>query len=95
MIDHPAPRALVIGGSLAGLLTAISLRKIDWRVDVFERSPHALDSRGGGLVLQLPAGTLDQRLRAWELPQLRAGRSLTDWGRRMGAEIMGVAPALH
>ncbi|HEX8479797.1 MAG TPA: FAD binding domain-containing protein [Telluria sp.] len=47
-----APRALIIGGSLGGLFTAVSLRKIGWRVDVFERSPHALDSRGGGLVLQ-------------------------------------------
>ena len=46
------PRALIIGGSLGGLFTAIALRKIGWRVDVFERSPHALDSRGGGLVLQ-------------------------------------------
>jgi len=47
-----APRALIIGGSLGGLFTAVSLRAIGWRVDVFERSPHALDSRGGGLVLQ-------------------------------------------
>jgi len=52
MTDHTPPRALVIGGSLAGLLTALTLRRIGWRVDVFERSPHALDSRGGGLVLQ-------------------------------------------
>jgi len=52
MIDNMAPRALIIGGSLGGLLTAITLRKIGWRVDVFERSPRALDSRGGGLVLQ-------------------------------------------
>ncbi len=46
------PRALVIGGSLGGLLAANTLRTIGWRVDVFERSPHALDSRGGGIVLQ-------------------------------------------
>jgi len=52
MSDKPAPRALIIGGSLGGLLTATTLRAIGWRVDVFERSPHALDSRGGGLVLQ-------------------------------------------
>jgi 2-polyprenyl-6-methoxyphenol hydroxylase-like FAD-dependent oxidoreductase len=47
-----SPRALIIGGSLAGLLAANTLRTIGWRVDVFERSPHALDSRGGGIVLQ-------------------------------------------
>lgn len=52
MNDNLAPRALIIGGSLGGLLTATTLRAIGWRVDVFERSPHALDSRGGGLVLQ-------------------------------------------
>jgi len=52
MSNRLAPRALIIGGSLGGLLTATTLRAIGWRVDVFERSPHALDSRGGGLVLQ-------------------------------------------
>jgi 2-polyprenyl-6-methoxyphenol hydroxylase-like FAD-dependent oxidoreductase len=52
MTGKLAPRALIIGGSLGGLFTAVSLRAIGWRVDVFERSPHALDSRGGGLVLQ-------------------------------------------
>ncbi|MFK3736912.1 FAD binding domain-containing protein [Massilia sp. TN1-12] len=52
MNHNLAPRALIIGGSLGGLLAATTLRAIGWRVDVFERSPHALDSRGGGLVLQ-------------------------------------------
>lgn len=47
-----SPRALIIGGSLGGLLAANTLKTIGWRVDVFERSPHALDSRGGGIVLQ-------------------------------------------
>jgi 2-polyprenyl-6-methoxyphenol hydroxylase-like FAD-dependent oxidoreductase len=46
------PRALVIGGSLGGLFAATSLRAIGWDVQVFERSPHALSSRGGGVVLQ-------------------------------------------
>jgi 2-polyprenyl-6-methoxyphenol hydroxylase-like FAD-dependent oxidoreductase len=52
MTDTTAPRAIIIGGSLGGSLAAITLRAIGWRVDVFERSPHALDSRGGGIVLQ-------------------------------------------
>lgn len=47
-----SPRALVIGGSLAGLFTANLLHRIGWDVDVFERSAHDLDSRGGGIVLQ-------------------------------------------
>ncbi|MBV8036385.1 FAD binding domain-containing protein [Roseateles sp.] len=46
------PRALIIGGSLGGLFTATTLQAIGWQVDIFERSPHVLDSRGGGVVLQ-------------------------------------------
>ncbi|MDF5706584.1 MAG: FAD binding domain-containing protein [Nostoc sp. S4] len=45
-------RAIVIGGSLAGLFTGTLLRSIGWQVDIYERSPHTLDSRGGGVVLQ-------------------------------------------
>ena len=47
-----APRALVIGGSLGGLLAAVMLRAVGWEVDVFERSADVLSGRGGGLVLQ-------------------------------------------
>ncbi|PLP98135.1 FAD binding domain-containing protein [Cupriavidus pauculus] len=46
------PRAIVIGGSLGGLFSAICLRAAGWDVAIFERSPQELDSRGGGLVLQ-------------------------------------------
>ncbi|MBB3259240.1 2-polyprenyl-6-methoxyphenol hydroxylase-like FAD-dependent oxidoreductase [Paraburkholderia bannensis] len=46
------PRAVVIGGSLGGLLSANTLRAAGWEVDVFETSPGQLDSRGGGVVLQ-------------------------------------------
>lgn len=52
MRDHAARRALVIGGSLGGLFAATTLRAIGWEVEIFERSPAALDSRGGGIVLQ-------------------------------------------
>lgn len=45
-------RAMVIGGSLAGLFAGTLLRSIGWQVDIYERSPHSLDSRGGGIVLQ-------------------------------------------
>jgi len=47
-----APRALVIGGSLGGLFAGNLLRRIGWDVDIYERSAHDLDSRGGGIVLQ-------------------------------------------
>lgn len=48
----PLPRALVVGGSLGGLYAALALRDAGWAVDVFERSPHALDGRGAGIVVQ-------------------------------------------
>lgn len=52
MTSSKRRRAIVIGGSLGGLFTALCLRAIDWDVEIFERSPQLLDSRGGGLVLQ-------------------------------------------
>ncbi len=45
-------RALVIGGSLGGLFAGNMLYRAGWDVDIYERSPRDLDSRGGGLVLQ-------------------------------------------
>jgi 2-polyprenyl-6-methoxyphenol hydroxylase-like FAD-dependent oxidoreductase len=50
--DSGKRRALIIGGSLGGLFAGNLLRRIGWDVDIFERSPHDLDSRGGGIVLQ-------------------------------------------
>ena len=44
--------ALIIGGSLGGLFAGNLLRQTGWDVDIFERSAHDLDSRGGGIVLQ-------------------------------------------
>jgi 2-polyprenyl-6-methoxyphenol hydroxylase-like FAD-dependent oxidoreductase len=46
------PRALVIGGSLAGLFAANLLRTIGWDVAVFERSRSDLSDRGAGLGAQ-------------------------------------------
>jgi 2-polyprenyl-6-methoxyphenol hydroxylase-like FAD-dependent oxidoreductase len=46
------PKAIVIGGSLGGLFAANALRAVGWDVEVYERSPSTLDSRGGGIVLQ-------------------------------------------
>ncbi|KVM26396.1 FAD-dependent monooxygenase, partial [Burkholderia ubonensis] len=54
MEDVSGPQAVVIGGSVGGLFTASALRAAGWRVKVFEQSPHDLDSRGGGIVLQPP-----------------------------------------
>ena len=45
-------KAVVVGGSLSGLFTGVLLRSIGWQVDIYERSPRTLSSRGGGVVLQ-------------------------------------------
>ena len=52
MNDSNKRRALIVGGSLGGLFAGNLLRQIGWDVDIFERSAHDLDSRGGGIVLQ-------------------------------------------
>jgi 2-polyprenyl-6-methoxyphenol hydroxylase-like FAD-dependent oxidoreductase len=45
-------RALVIGGSMSGLLAALMLRRNGWQVDVFERAEGGLAGRGAGIVAQ-------------------------------------------
>ena len=52
MTTPQPPHAIIAGGSLSGLFAATTLRAVGWDVGVFERSPDALDSRGGGIVLQ-------------------------------------------
>jgi 2-polyprenyl-6-methoxyphenol hydroxylase-like FAD-dependent oxidoreductase len=44
-----APRAIIIGGSTAGLLIGALLRRRGWHIDVFERSPVELAGRGAGI----------------------------------------------
>lgn len=46
------PRPVIIGGSLSGLFAGMLLRSIGWDTCIFERSPHELDNRGGGIVFQ-------------------------------------------
>lgn len=62
MENETRPRALIIGGSLGGLFPATTLRAIGWDVQVFERSPRELSSRGGGAVLQGPAQRIGVRI---------------------------------
>src|SRR5436853_231329 len=45
-------RALVIGGSMSGLLTALALRQYGWQADVYERVAEPLAGRGAGIVAQ-------------------------------------------
>lgn len=42
-------RAIVVGGSLGGLLAAHQLRALGWHVDVFERAQEDLADRGAGI----------------------------------------------
>jgi len=44
------PRALVIGGSLGGLLAANLLARSGWDVDVFEQASEDLAGRGAGII---------------------------------------------
>lgn len=52
MQSYAGSRAIVVGGSIGGLTTALLLRKLGFVVDVFERTPTNLEHRGGGIVLQ-------------------------------------------
>jgi 2-polyprenyl-6-methoxyphenol hydroxylase-like FAD-dependent oxidoreductase len=45
-------RALVIGGSMSGLLAAVMLQRRGWHVEIFERVDSELAGRGAGIVAQ-------------------------------------------
>ena len=46
----PIKKAVVIGGSMAGLFAANLLHRSGWQVEIFERSKSALSGRGAGIV---------------------------------------------
>ncbi|MEU5608599.1 FAD-dependent monooxygenase [Streptomyces sparsogenes] len=52
MNAYEGATAVVVGGSIGGLTTALLLRDLGFSADVFERTPTALDGRGSGIVLQ-------------------------------------------
>jgi 2-polyprenyl-6-methoxyphenol hydroxylase-like FAD-dependent oxidoreductase len=45
-------RALIVGGSMSGLLAALMLRRRGWEVDIYERVAGELAGRGAGIVAQ-------------------------------------------
>ena len=45
-------RAIVIGGSMSGLLSALLLRRVGWDVAIYERVEGELSGRGAGIVAQ-------------------------------------------
>jgi 2-polyprenyl-6-methoxyphenol hydroxylase-like FAD-dependent oxidoreductase len=48
----PAPKVVVVGGSLGGLFDAIALRSLGYKVDVYEKSSGLMQDRGAGIVFQ-------------------------------------------
>jgi len=67
-------RAVVIGGSMSGLLSALLLRQAGWDVDVYERVETELSGRGAGIVAQQE---LIERLRALGLATDNLGVQIT------------------
>ena len=57
-------RALIIGGSMSGLLAGIMLRRRGWAVDIFERVGSELSGRGAGIVAQPELIARSERARA-------------------------------
>jgi 2-polyprenyl-6-methoxyphenol hydroxylase-like FAD-dependent oxidoreductase len=45
-------KAIIAGGSLAGLMTGIVMKAIGVDAHIYERSPKVLDDRGAGIVMQ-------------------------------------------
>ncbi|MDB5308630.1 MAG: dhpH [Gemmataceae bacterium] len=50
--SRPAPKVVVVGGSLGGLSNAIALRSLGCEVEVFEKSSGLMKDRGAGIVFQ-------------------------------------------
>jgi 2-polyprenyl-6-methoxyphenol hydroxylase-like FAD-dependent oxidoreductase len=67
-------RAVVIGGSMSGLLSGLLLRRAAWDVDIYERVDSELSGRGAGIVAQ---AELIERLRALGLPTHELGVQIT------------------
>jgi 2-polyprenyl-6-methoxyphenol hydroxylase-like FAD-dependent oxidoreductase len=82
-------RALVIGGSMSGLLAGIMLMRRGWDVDIFERVEKELAGRGAGIVAQ---SELIARLKALGLNTTNLGvamitRKILDRSGRVTATI--------
>jgi 2-polyprenyl-6-methoxyphenol hydroxylase-like FAD-dependent oxidoreductase len=72
--DFRAPLAVVIGGSMSGLISALMLRRAGWRVEIYERVESELSGRGAGIVAQRE---LIDRLRALGLATESLGVEIT------------------
>jgi 2-polyprenyl-6-methoxyphenol hydroxylase-like FAD-dependent oxidoreductase len=51
-LRKPGRRAVIVGGSMSGLLAGLLLRRSGWEVEIFERVGSELAGRGAGIVAQ-------------------------------------------
>ena len=64
-------RVAVAGGSIGGLAAATALRSVGCAVEVYERTPHQMTSRGAGIVVQPSLTALLSQVGASSLPTTR------------------------
>lgn len=64
-------RVAVAGGSIGGLAAATALRSVGSAVEVYERTPHEMTSRGAGIVVQPSLTALLSQVGAPALPMTR------------------------
>src|SRR5215468_663049 len=86
-MNEPAGRAIVIGGSLAGLMAGLLLRR-QFAVDIYERVDAELAGRGAGIVTHpLLFETLDAAGIAWRQARVQ-GCGIQDHGAQdLGIEV--------
>lgn len=84
-------RAIVIGGSMAGLFTGLLLARAGWSVDIFERSGSELAGRGAGIVTH---GELFDILHRVGIDRETAQIGVSVAGRRVFARDGGLAGEL-
>ncbi len=89
--EHRNPRAVVIGGSLAGLSAAIVLDYVGYDVAVYEQSAHPLSSRGAGLVLQPDVELLLKRFGVVDPGRIATSCSQRQYLRRDGSAETSLA----
>src|SRR5215475_6435525 len=69
-----AGHAVIVGGSMSGLLSGLLLQRAGWSIDIYERVDSELSGRGAGIVAQYE---LIERLRTLGLPTDNLGVHIT------------------
>jgi 2-polyprenyl-6-methoxyphenol hydroxylase-like FAD-dependent oxidoreductase len=90
-MNEPAGRAIVIGGSLAGLLAGLLLRR-QFTVDIYERARTELAGRGAGIVTHaLLSEVLDAAGIAWRQDHGAQDHGAQDLGvQDLGVQDLGI-----